>query len=134
MAQQLAQKDIFNSNTYSNRDVNNEHSAIDLIYLSKQTNGNPNLEQEILKLFARQLMISHDRLQVCNSRENWVEIFNFIDASAQSVGAKELSNTAAQTAQDDNSFDITQRASHLARLDKHIDQVNRFLADLINQH
>ncbi len=134
MAQQLAQKDNYNSSTYSNIDTKNAHSAIDLIYLSRQTNGNPNLEQEILKLFARQLLISHDRLQVCNSREDWVEVFNFIDASAQSVGASELSKAAAQTAQEENSFDTAQRATHLARLDKHIDQVNRFLADLINQH
>ncbi|NJM34795.1 MAG: Hpt domain-containing protein [Rhodomicrobium sp.] len=67
---------------------------VDLAHLSRYTMGNSVLEREVLELFRRQTRLYFDKLSMAKSDDSWREAARVLKASARSVGAWQILETA----------------------------------------
>ncbi len=68
---------------------------LDLVHLSRQTNGDRHLEREVLAIFSRQARQVLFQLEAMNDPMNRFEIAHALNGSAKGVGAWRVA-TAAQ--------------------------------------
>lgn len=104
---------------------------VDLTHLSRYTMGNSAIEREVLELFRRQTRLYFEKLSQATSNDSWREAARVLKASARSVGAWQLLQTA-QTAEQisPNGFD-TQRQEVLRAFADQIEEANHFIDSIL---
>lgn len=78
------------------QDLTLQGTPINRQHLAKYTLGDPQLEQEVLDLFAEQLPSIVQRLREANSLAGWFEAAHTLKGSARAVGADEVAELALQ--------------------------------------
>jgi hypothetical protein len=107
------------------------HRPVDLAHLSRYTMGNSAVEREVLELFRRQTGLYFDKLSRASAGDAWREAARVLKASARSVGAWQILQTA--DAAEQLSFDgaQVQRDEILRTLASQIRDANLFIASVL---
>lgn len=108
-----------------------KRQPVDLVHLSRYTMGNNTIEREVLELFKRQTRLYFDKLSQSANDDSWREAARVLKASARSVGAWQLLQTAeiAETlAMKECSHD---KQSILQALADHIREANDFIDSIL---
>jgi len=75
------------------------HRPVDLAHLSRYTMGNSAVEREVLELFKRQTRLYFEKLSRASDDDSWREAARILKASARSVGAWQILQTAESAEQ-----------------------------------
>lgn len=67
---------------------------VDLVHLSRQTMGNKDLENEVLRLYAQQAAICVEQLAEADSPRAWLEAAHALKGSARGIGAWKVAEAA----------------------------------------
>ncbi len=103
---------------------------VDLVHLAMQTQGNRELETEVLGLFLRQSMIQLARIAGAASPKACFEAAHHLKGSARAIGASGVAECAeAIEAAATDGADI---AAPLADLNRAVTVANSFIRDLID--
>lgn len=98
--------------------------VLDLVHLSCQTFGDPELEREVLRLFVDQARQTGDALQHARSDDERLRLCHLLKGSARGVGALEVAQ-AAHNGELDPASDgaMANIAASVARVSVHVDQL-----------
>ncbi len=94
---------------------------IDLAHLARQTMGDRELEQEVLKLFVEQALTVRDRILKVSVKDRMVLVHS-LKGSARSIGASAIANWADAMEKNPEDRNI------MKRLTKCVDELRDFIA------
>lgn len=101
-----------------------EMPVLDLVHLSCQTFGDPELERDVLRLFVDQARQTGDALQHARSNDERLRLCHLLKGSARGVGALEVAQ-AAQNGEHDPADEeaMASITASVARVCLHVDQL-----------
>jgi len=107
------------------------HRPVDLTHLSRYTLGNSDLEHEVLELFRRQTRLYFGKLATARDDDAWREAARVLKASARSVGAWQILQSAEDAEKLSPNRSQTARDDILRILDDQIHEANRFIEGVL---
>lgn len=107
------------------------HRPVDLTHLSRYTLGNSELEHEVLELFRRQTRLYFGKLATSRDDDAWREAARVLKASARSVGAWQILQSAEDAEKLSPNRSQTARDDILRILDDQIHEANRFIEGVL---
>jgi HPt (histidine-containing phosphotransfer) domain-containing protein len=99
---------------------------VDLAHLARQTLGNPELEQEILRLFHRQSAIYGEKVINAACRKDCLEAAHTLKGSAKGVGAWSVADAAEKVEQANGNAETP-----ISDLQQAIDQTRNYINSLL---
>lgn len=102
--------------------------AVDLDHLARYTMADPDLEAEILALFAAQAPQTIDRLRSAHSERQWREAAHTLKGSARAIGAWRLAEAAEDGEKVAGWQDQALSVQVLARVEAAFAEVRAFIA------
>ena len=104
--------------------TNTPSSVLDLVHLTRQTFGDPDLEREVLLLFAGQADATVVALQSAGTGTERARLFHMLKGSARGIGAFQLANMAEAGEEAPDCLDHVRRVSDdVASLGAHINRL-----------
>jgi len=106
-------------------DLRGDHRPVDLVFLARQTGGDRALEEEVLRLFAKQAAILGDDLRTLTDNEQRKRQAHTLKGAARAIGAFGLADHALQIeTEPDNPAPVT-------ALLREVETVRDYIASLL---
>lgn len=106
---------------------------IDLVYLSKFTMGDKDLEREVLNLFAVYSEIYLDRMKDAVSDREWLEAAHTLKGSASGIGAWRVANYAGEAERLGGADRSKRSISAIKELSACVNEANTYIEDLMKE-
>ncbi len=116
------------------RDWAGDDRPIDLVHLARHTLGDPQLEREVLQLFAAQARTYLNRIKEAGDARTWRESAHTIKGAARGVGAWKVAEEADRAERMAFSPDDERCRNSVAALESAIDSARRFIRTLFTEH
>ena len=107
---------------------------IDLVHLARHTFGDPQLEREVLQLFAVQARIHLNRLKEAGDAQTWREAAHTIKGASRGIGAWQVAEQAELAER--LSFDPEDQRCRIAvaAIESAVDAASSFIRSLFKEH
>ena len=106
---------------------------IDLVYLSKFTMGDKDLEREVLNLFATYSEIYLDRMKDAANDREWLEAAHTLKGSASGIGAWRVANYAGEVERLEGSDRSKRSVSAIKELSACVNEANTYIEGLMEE-